>query len=378
VKKNLLFALIALLVSVGIADAQVRVALRLDESRKPLWGFYQLCDEKYNCGLAADDQSKVSLGEGLLLKISRTGKDFNVVVDTNQNRSLADERTTLLRHSGAITVGIRKRLAAKRYMFMPFELQHEPPDEQGDTTDRFILRPRYVVSGTLTYGRCRSRISLFDINLDGKVTSADSERGTNLQIDRNNDGKFYGKEENRKSTEIIDFCGQNFLVTSLSSRLMTLTPTSLRVARVGEPVPDFSLALLDGQVVTAASLKGKYYVLDFWASWCIPCVKSLSEVKSIREAYPSVSVFSVNVDSPVRRRLAEQIVEDKGITDFTAIRGSGDDDTLWKRFGGASSNGLAIPLYVVIDKSSVIRYVGNGGEELTELKRELNKLLSTS
>jgi thiol-disulfide isomerase/thioredoxin len=125
-------------------------------------------------------------------------------------------------------------------------------------------------------------------------------------------------------------------------------------------------------------LKGKYYVLDFWASWCAPCVKNLSEVKTIREAYSSISVFSVNVDKVVRRKLAQKIIEENGIGDFTAIRGLGNDDTLWKSFGGASSNGLAIPLYVLIDKDAVVRYAGNGGEKLTELKLEIEKLLSAS
>jgi thiol-disulfide isomerase/thioredoxin len=321
----------------------------------------------------------VSLGdEGLLVKISRTEKGFNVVVDTNQNQSLADDRKSFLHYSGTVRIWIRKRIAGKRYKFLPFEIQHEAPDEEGDTTDRFILRPGYVASGTLTYGKCTSRVSLLDFNLDGKFTSADSDRVTNLQIDKNNDGKFWGKEEISKSTEIIAFCGQNFLVTSLNNKSLVFTPTSLRVVKVGEPVPDFSMALLDGQVVTAKRLKGKYYVLDFWASWCAPCVKNLSEVKTIREAYSSISVFSVNVDKVVRRKLAQKIIEENGIGDFTAIRGLGNDDTLWKSFGGASSNGLAIPLYVLIDKDAVVRYAGNGGEKLTELKLEIEKLLSAS
>ncbi|HUR98270.1 MAG TPA: hypothetical protein VMZ26_09430, partial [Pyrinomonadaceae bacterium] len=65
-----------------------------------------------------------------------------------------------------------------------------------------------------------------------------------------------------------------------------------------------------------------------------------------------------------------------GIRDFSAVRGMGNADHLWKTFGGANSNRLAIPLYVLIDKNSVIRYAGDGGEQLAELKREIGKVLS--
>lgn len=46
------------------------------------------------------------------------------------------------------------------------------------------------------------------------------------------------------------------------------------VPRVGDPAPDFSLVTMDGETVTAASLAGRPYLLNFWASWCIPaCIE---------------------------------------------------------------------------------------------------------
>ncbi len=131
---------------------------------------------------------------------------------------------------------------------LPFEISHQVYEKDGLVIDTFKIIPHYTAVGTLNYKNCSSRISLSDMNYDGKFSFLDAERGTNLRIDKNNDGKFRGSEEYKKTNEIIEFCKQNFLISSFDNTNLTLIPTNLQLAKVGEVVPKFTFVLLNGEM----------------------------------------------------------------------------------------------------------------------------------
>lgn len=72
------------------------------------------------------------------------------------------------------------------------------------------------------------------------------------------------------------------------------------VSAVERPVaPAFLATDLDGVAVTNATLAGKVVVLDFWATWCMPCIASMPKIQAIADDYaanPDVVVLAVQVD----------------------------------------------------------------------------------
>jgi peroxiredoxin len=66
-------------------------------------------------------------------------------------------------------------------------------------------------------------------------------------------------------------------------------------------VPDFSLSRLDGSLVKLSDYKGKIVIVNFWASWCNPCVEEFpSMMKLVEEMKGEVVVIAVSTDDNER------------------------------------------------------------------------------
>jgi thiol-disulfide isomerase/thioredoxin len=97
----------------------------------------------------------------------------------------------------------------------------------------------------------------------------------------------------------------------LSGRCQTTTTTAAinTEGMVDHEIPAFSLKDLDGKTVSLADLKGKIVVLDFWATWCEPCIKSFPSVQLVIEKYKNDSnVRILFIDTRERGEDYPQIV----------------------------------------------------------------------
>jgi len=85
----------------------------------------------------------------------------------------------------------------------------------------------------------------------------------------------------------------------------------------GQPAPEICKADVNGDTVSFSSLKGKYVLLDFWASWCVPCRKSFPHVKALYKKYhdKGFEVFCV-ADNDDNEEPWRKAIKDDGVEAF--------------------------------------------------------------
>jgi thiol-disulfide isomerase/thioredoxin len=139
---------------------------------------------------------------------------------------------------------------------------------------------------------------------------------------------------------------------------------------VGKPAPDATLAPLEGEPVELAKLKGKVVVLDFWATWCVPCVIELPLVKKVvgEIGEDSVAFFAINrgeTKKIVAKFLKERKLELPVVMDH--------EDRISAAFGVQ-----AMPHLAIIDRAGKVRnvHIGSWPGSEAQLKAEIETLLS--
>jgi thiol-disulfide isomerase/thioredoxin len=82
---------------------------------------------------------------------------------------------------------------------------------------------------------------------------------------------------------------------------------------VGERAPDVRLARLDGSPLELGDLRGKAVLVDFWATWCGPCIRALPHLMELDEQYEDLVVVGIAMDTQGKAVVAP-FVEKRGVT----------------------------------------------------------------
>ncbi|MDR6785497.1 peroxiredoxin [Pedobacter africanus] len=86
----------------------------------------------------------------------------------------------------------------------------------------------------------------------------------------------------------------------------------LKAVMVGAVAPEFKLPDTSGKMVSLSSFRGKYVLIDFWASWCKPCREENPNLIKARQAYKDLTMISISLDYPgTRKAWTEAIKKDR-------------------------------------------------------------------
>ena len=131
--------------------------------------------------------------------------------------------------------------------------------------------------------------------------------------------------------------------------------------------PDFTLSTVDGGTRSVSEWDGQVLLVDFWASWCIPCRKEMPAFNRLRAEYGErgFEVVGLGADS------LDKVIEflDEVPVDFPIVYGDIFDVMDISEAYGNTYGGL--PFNAFVDREGIIRYVQKPGEVTFEEAEEI-------
>lgn len=162
-------------------------------------------------------------------------------------------------------------------------------------------------------------------------------------------------------------------IASIRSNVDNNLTSKFKSQMIKKKAPDFSFTDKSGKVISLSDLKGKIVVLEFWATWCSPCKRSLPGMQSLVNKYKNdkdVEFLFVNVFQ--KEKNFKEVVDKYLIENHYSFNVIFDDMNNPEVSTARAYGVHGIPHKVVIDKEGYIRFEGTG--DLAEPEKTVNEI----
>lgn len=185
-----------------------------------------------------------------------------------------------------------------------------------------------------------------------------------------------GQTDNLYTNVVLDppSEGDPFTLPSFEGYQRVDPTAETAMLKAGTPAPAFELAALEGQdKLKLADLAGKVVVLDFWASWCHPCIVALPELEKVRAAFAAddrVRVIGINMDDDESGLDAARKLVAHHKLRYTQLMGN---DTVAQAY---RIEGFPTLIVIGRDGKVALVHVGSSDTLAADLKQAIEQLLA--
>jgi peroxiredoxin len=158
----------------------------------------------------------------------------------------------------------------------------------------------------------------------------------------------------------------------LLAALLILQPVSAvkrQAAGQGQPAPAFALKDLRGRTLRLGDYKGKVLLINFWATWCAPCLVEMPDLVKLQKEHESRGLQIVGITCPPMSQKNVQDIARKLKINYPVLRGT-------HAVSDAYSANDVLPTTIVVDREGKIRARILGILEPEEFERSVKPLLA--
>lgn len=161
------------------------------------------------------------------------------------------------------------------------------------------------------------------------------------------------------------------LVLSLVFALTACSSNAPLPVTLGQAAPNFTLETLDNGSISLADQQGKVVIVNFWASWCPPCVNETPRLVQWQAQHEETGLQVLGVDTLFQdsRQAVADFVDEQQVTYPILLDDTGEVTKQW-----AARN---LPHSFVVDRDGIVRYFKIGELTDDDFNREVLPLLQT-
>jgi thiol-disulfide isomerase/thioredoxin len=202
-----------------------------------------------------------------------------------------------------------------------------------------------------------NRLTFLADKLEGSILSGRSDLLGNCRVDLNRIDQLLIGAAIEESASTLAF--HQWKLTSAREPLPApdgdgSDSEGLQSALVGKPAPDFELELLSGAKFRLSRERGSIVVLDFWASWCEPCLRTMPQVETVSQEFAGDGVKLISVNQQEMPERVRDVLERLKLKAAVALDREG---LIGEKYGA-----ITIPLTVIVDRDGNVARVFSGGD----------------